>query len=91
MVALARLVSLELLHAHTNCAPSANDTDWYSEKRADSMLIAQKPYDGQPKYPDLKVYKCFPENKETLRGGLVPYTRKKGIERLWEKVRKRLL
>jgi len=90
MIALARFVSLELLHAHTNCAPSANDIDWYSEKRADSILIAQKPYGGQPKYVDPKTYKCVPENQETLRGGLVPYFRKKGLARVWDKVRRRL-
>ena len=90
MVALARYVSLEPLHAHTNCAPSVNDTDWYSEKCADSILIAKKPYDGQPKYPDLKVYKCVPVDQESMRNNLVPHVRKKGIQRLWQKVRTRL-
>ena len=90
MVALAKFVNLELLHAHTNCAPSANDTDWYTETCADSILIAKKPYNGQPKYPDLKAYKCVPVNQEALRSGLVPYPRKKGLERLWDKIRRRL-
>ena len=90
MVALARYVSLEPLHAHTNCAPSVNDTDWYSEKCADSILIAKKPYDGQPKYPDLKVYKCVPADQESMRDNFVPHVRKKGIQRLWQKVRTRL-
>lgn len=87
MIALARYVSLEPLHAHTNCAPSEKDTAWYSEKNADSMLIAKKPYDGQPKYVDLQTYKCVPENQQALRGGLKPYKKKRGIKRLWHKLK----
>jgi SAM-dependent methyltransferase len=89
MVALARYVSLEILHAHTNCAPSKNDIDWYSEICADSMLIARKPYDGQPRYPDLKVYKCIPESHEKLRNGFIQYTKDKkadGIKSIWHKL-----
>ncbi len=77
MVALARYVSLETLHAHTNCAPSEHDANWYSETNADSILIAKKPYDGQPRHPVLKAYKCIPKNQEVLRDGLVPYAGKK--------------
>jgi SAM-dependent methyltransferase len=94
MISLARFVSLETLHAHTNCAPTENDTDWYSETCADSMLIAKKPYSGIPKYPDLKLYKCIPENQESLRNGLLPYAQKnvaedqqKGIQGLWNKAK----
>jgi len=91
MIALARYVSLEPLHAHTNCAPSESDTDWYSERRADSMLIAKKPYDGQPKYIDIRTYKCIPVDQEALRGGLKPYKskpnhKKSVIKRLWHKL-----
>jgi len=91
MVALARYVSLELLHAHTNCAPSVNDIGWYSGTCVDSILIAKKPYDGQPKYPDLKVYKCVPENQESIRGDLVPYVKKKSINWSSYKVRSRTI
>ncbi len=87
MVALVRYISFEILHAHTNCAPSINNTDWYSETCADSILIAKKPYDGKTKYPDLKVYKCVSENQESIRDGFVPHVKKKGIKRLWHKVR----
>jgi len=87
MVALSRYVSLETLHAHTNCAPSINDADWYSETQADSMLIARKPYNGQPQYPALNVYKCVPEQQEKLRGDLVPYARKKRKKQFWHKIR----
>lgn len=73
MIALARYVSLETLHAHTNSAPSLNDTNWYSETCADSMLIAKKPYDGETQYVNLKTYKCIPEDQKTLRSGLIPY------------------
>ena len=90
MIALAKYVSIEPLHAHTNCAPNEYATDWYSETGADSILIARKPYNGQPKHPDLKTYKCVPGNQEKLRDGLLPYYRKKGIKRLWYKIKKRL-
>jgi len=87
MVALARYISFELLHAHTNCAPCDNNTDWYVEEGcADSLLIARKPYDGKAKHPDLKVYQCVPENQETIRGELVPYVG--GIKHFWHKIKK---
>lgn len=73
MVALARYVNLELLHAHTNCAPSEKDTRWYSQKNADSLLIARKPYDGEPKYVNLKEYKCIPVEQEKIRDGFLSY------------------
>ncbi|MFC1883806.1 class I SAM-dependent methyltransferase [Thermodesulfobacteriota bacterium] len=90
MVALARYVSLETLHAHTNSAPSVKDADWFSETCADSMLIAKKPYQGKAHHPVLKVYKCVPENQEALRDGMVPYAEKNGKKRLWNKIRRGL-
>jgi hypothetical protein len=76
MVALARYVCFEPLHAHTNCAPSTKDIEWYSIKDTDSMLIAKKPYEGEPKHPDFNVYQCIPPNQELLRGDLTLYHRK---------------
>jgi len=73
MVALARFVSLDVLHAHTNCAPKGASPIWQSETRADSMLVARKPYEGDAKHIDLKTYTCIPENLEMLRGDLLPY------------------
>ncbi len=90
MMALARYVSLEPLHAHTNSAPNARDAAWYSEAAADSMLVAKKPYAGQPKYPDFKIYKCVPPDQESLRGGMVPFRRKRGIKRLLSRIQKKL-
>ena len=87
MLALARYVGIEPLHAHTNCAPSETAIDWYSKTDADSMLIARKPYEGQARHPDFKTYKCVPENQEPLRNGLFPYHRKKGAKRLWHKIK----
>jgi SAM-dependent methyltransferase len=102
MISLARFVSLETLHAHTNCAPIEDDTDWYGSC-LDSILIAKKPYSGQTKYPDLKLYKCIPENHEALRDGMLPYAQKdiheqenvigeqkNGIQGLWNRVSSRL-
>ena len=79
MLALAKYVSIEPLHAHTNCAPNQNATDWYSKTCADSMLIARKPYGGKTKHPEFKTYKCVPENQEAFRAGLLPFHRKKGV------------
>lgn len=77
MVALAKYLSLETIHSHTNCAPASNPAGWYSRKYADSVLIAKKPYYGLPKYVDLKTYKCIPANQELLRTGLIPYNSRK--------------
>jgi SAM-dependent methyltransferase len=74
MVALARYVSLETLHAHTNCAPTPGSTDWYSLNEADSILIAQKNYDGKVKYVDIESYVCIPANQEKHLSGLFPFT-----------------
>jgi len=73
MVALARYVSLEVIHAHTNCAPTAKSTKWFSLNLADSMLIAKKPYAGATQFVNLETYVCIPPDQERLRGALVPY------------------
>lgn len=79
MVALARYVNLELIHAHTNSAPADDSTGWYSETRADAFLIAKKPYHGETQLVNVSNYKCVPAEQETLRSGLVPYSSKKGL------------
>lgn len=90
MIALARYVGIEPLHAHTNCAPNANDHDWYSKDNADSMLIARKTFDGAPKFPDFGAYKCVPANQVVLRSGLIPYQGKRGIRSLLRRVTRKL-
>ena len=77
MVALARYVSLETLHSHTNCAPGSYSADWYSKKKADSVIVAKKPYSGKPEFVNLKTYKCIPSDHEILRTGLIPYKSRK--------------
>ncbi len=63
MIALARYVSLEILHAHTNCAPiNSIEKEWFSEKNADSILVARKEYEGSPRFIDVKTYQCIPAN-----------------------------
>lgn len=76
MIALARYVNLEPLHAHTNCAPKSNQSHWFSETNADTLMIAKKPYEGNTQYVDLKTYKCIPPNQEHFRTVLLPYKRK---------------
>jgi len=73
MIALARYVGIEPLHAHTNCAPSAADAEWYSDTRADSMLIARKHFEGAARRPNLQTYQCQPIDQVQLRNGLTPF------------------
>jgi SAM-dependent methyltransferase len=73
MVALARYVSLDILHAHTNCAPAADSKNWYSLNEADSLLIAQKTYEGNTKIVNLDTYVCVPPEKEIVNTGLLPF------------------
>jgi len=88
MIAIARFVCLDLLHAHTNCGPVGKDKKWYHDHNSDSMMIAKKPYSGPAKHPDQKTYKCVPENQEKFRGNLIPFIRPKGIMGLWQKLTK---
>ncbi|HEY8063934.1 MAG TPA: class I SAM-dependent methyltransferase [Methylosinus sp.] len=73
MIALARYVNLQVLHAHTNSAPSKSDKDWYSASNADAMLVAKKPYSGKPLPIDLEHYRCKPADQEIHRQGMIPY------------------
>jgi len=72
MVALARYVKFDILHASTNCAPlDSNLTQWYSKFDADTMVIAKKPYFGDVQYVDLKTYKCIPIDQNLYRTELI--------------------
>ncbi len=70
MIALARYVCIEPLHAHTNCAPIEASEDWFQEDCIDSMLVARKPYSGAPIHPDFKEYVFTPIIQEYYRGDL---------------------
>jgi SAM-dependent methyltransferase len=70
MVALAKYYKMNLLHAHTNRAENANP-EWYSDSKADSMLVAVKPYTGKPKKINLKKYECIPADHNELSGELI--------------------
>jgi SAM-dependent methyltransferase len=73
MIAIARYYQLEILNAHTNAAPTAQDIDWYSSDCADSMLVARKKYSGSARIVDLNKYECIPGDQQAVGGGLVPY------------------
>jgi len=69
MIALARYTSLTVIHAHTNAAPSPSYHKWFSKSRADSILIATKPYQGKTRLVNTSNYKCVPADKcDTQRG-----------------------
>jgi len=76
MIALCRYVSIEPLHAHTNCAPANADAVWYSNAQTDTMLVARKPYAGKTVYLNLKEYNCKPADQQQLRSGLIKYREK---------------
>jgi len=69
MIALARYVNLDVLHADTNCAPTdSTEKEWYSDTIADSMLVATKRYKGSPALIT-KTYECVPAKQEEFRKG----------------------
>ena len=70
MVAMARYTNLQILHAHTNCAPTAGDMNWVSDDCADTMLIARKPYSGKTRILEVDDYQCRPADLEVLRSPL---------------------
>mgnify|MGYP006278801103 CR=1 FL=1 len=75
VIALARWTNLEILHAHTNAGPTANDLDWFSfwGRAAETMLVARKPYSGPPQHVNFSRYKIsVPDHSEYL-GGFVSY------------------
>ena len=73
MVALAKYYQLEIIHAHTNRAPSPLNEEWFSEDMADSMLIAKKNYSGETKKINLMEDKCKPANHNDISGGFTTY------------------
>lgn len=90
MLALARYTCLKPLHVHTNCAPRPHMTSWYSDKNADTMLIARKPYAGETRFPDFHTYTCVPGDHAVLRTGFFPYQRPHALFRLWATWKKKL-
>jgi SAM-dependent methyltransferase len=65
-IAYAKWSCLEVIHAHYASGPRK----WRSQGLNDCMMIAVKPYSGEAKTPDLKTYKCEPEDLDLLRGKL---------------------
>ena len=79
MIALARYFDLELIHAHTNRAPTAKDSCWFSDDCADSMLIARKNYSGKAVHISLQGYKCIPRNHDEVANELMSYDKYKEL------------
>lgn len=85
MVALSRYFELDLLHAHTNRAPSYSDCDWFSEDCADAMLVSKKPYSGKAVVVDLLKYRCVPTDLNDAGKGLVPFIPRKTSNSLFHR------
>lgn len=79
MVALARYVSLEILHAHTNSGLSHDSTAWFSTDKADSMLVAKKPFSGPPPAFERQTYNCVPAEHSRLRQPLVSMSERSAL------------
>lgn len=73
MIALARYYMLKIVHSHTNAAPTIQDDDWFSSSEADSILIAEKPYEGEAREINLRGYKCIPTNHQEINNGMATY------------------
>jgi len=90
MVALARYYGLEIIHAHTNCAPNIDNENWYSERYADSMLVAKKRYGGTARIIDLENYKCKAADHKELMGTMFTYKEASELLEKEEDQKKRL-
>lgn len=75
IIALARYVNLEPLHASCNLAPPDAPRIWYSDTCSDSMLIARKPSNWTG-IIDNKTYKYTDADMERLATGFVKDTLK---------------
>jgi len=77
VIALARWTNLEILHAHTNAGPNANDLDWFSfwGRAAETMLVARKPYSGPPQHVNFSRYKILVPDHSKYLGSFISYDR----------------
>ena len=73
MVAMGRYNRLKILNAHTNCAPTHKDSEWFSKDFADAMIIAEKPYSGKTQTANLREYKCRPADLKEISGNMISY------------------
>ena len=73
MVALARYYELDILHAHTNAAPTVKDDEWFSRDCADTLLVARKKYSGKARICKIDSYVCNPIKHRNLNQGFATY------------------
>ena len=73
MVAMAKYYDLEILHAHTNAAPTVKEEKWFSKECADTLLIAKKRYEGNARICNLDRYVCNPKEHESLNQGFISF------------------
>ena len=69
MTSLANYYGLEMLHCHTNSAPSPYHINWFSKNNADTMMVAQKPYDGIAQTIDTRKYQPVSYHQNYLPEG----------------------
>lgn len=73
MMAMARYVQLDVLHASTNAFPEGKKNTWHKKGEEDAMMVAQKNYSGPAKIVDRKSYSCQPAEQEKFLSGLKPF------------------
>ena len=71
LIALAKYVGLNTLHASTNRAPLKASFEWYAKGIQDTMFIAKKPNNWKSKVFDKENYTCEPADLEEMATGLV--------------------
>jgi 2-polyprenyl-3-methyl-5-hydroxy-6-metoxy-1,4-benzoquinol methylase len=77
LIALAKYVGLNVIHASTNYAPPKSPAKWYAMWTQDSMLIARKPDDWTIRAFNKVNYICEPADLEKMATGLVPMKKQK--------------
>ncbi len=77
VIAMARYVQLDVLHASTNASPAGLEKTWCIENEADSILVAQKNYTGKARLMARKNYTCTPAAKHEFLGNLISYQKSK--------------
>ena len=85
MVALARWVNMQPIHASVNCAPSPSDLDWYSNNMRDAFLIAQKVTEDIEFSPHDYVFKTSKANTYLTDFSQMPDDKAESIESLMDK------
>ncbi len=85
MIALARWVNMKPIHASVNCAPSAQNMEWYSNNMRDAFLICQKVTDNIEFSPHDYVFQAPSTDEYATSFSHMPIDKAENIENLMDK------